>query len=103
MVDEAYTVVWDKIAVSQLREIYLYIRNSSYQNATSVRDQIIENVSKLKANPRRYNADKLRIDCNPDFRAFETQKIRISYYINESTKTVNIIRVRSVRQKPFDH
>lgn len=37
------------------------------------------------------------------YRAFEINKIRISYYIDEAAKAVKIIRVRSTHQKPFSY
>ena len=101
MVEVNYRVIWDQNAVNQLAEIYAFILENSYQNAQSVRQKIFGVTAGLTQDPRRYNADKLRLDHNPDFRAVEIYKYRITFYINEDEKTVNILRVRSIRQDPL--
>ena|SRR5687768_16547282 len=103
MVEPVYLVIWDNLAMKQFREIYIYIRNDSHQTAELIKSKILEATSKLNINPRRYNADKLRINKDQNFRAFEIEKIRVSYYIDEGEKTVNIIGVRSARQQPLEH
>ncbi|MCF2442872.1 type II toxin-antitoxin system RelE/ParE family toxin [Dyadobacter sp. CY345] len=100
MVDH-YSVVWDKNALEHLSEIYHHILKDSYQNAQKVRLKILEQTAQLKEEPWRHNADKLRLDKNPAFRAFEIYRFRITYYINKDAKSVSILRVRSTWQEPL--
>lgn len=103
MVEKVYSLVWDTKALAQFNEAYQYIRKDSYQNAQKVKRGIVETVRGLTKDPRRYQPDKLRIDKNPDFRSFELYRIRVTYFIDETNATVNILRVRSTWQEPLEH
>jgi len=100
---EAYKVIWDQNALNQLADIYAYILEDSYQNAETVKHKILGLTAGLAINPKRYKPDKLRLDSNPDFRALEVYKFRITFYINEDNMTVNVLRVRSIRQEPLPY
>jgi len=101
MVNADYKVVWSKTALKQFAEIYAYILEDSYQNAQAVRKKMLEQVAGLNKDPKSYNPDKLRLDNNGDFRAFEVYKFRVTFYVDEENKIVNILRVRSTKQEPL--
>lgn len=97
---EAYKVLWDQNALNQLADIYAYIFEESYQKAETVKHKILALTAGLATNPKRYKPDKLRLDNNPDFRACEIYKFRITFYISDNM-TVNVLRIRSIRQEPL--
>ncbi len=101
MVDNYYQIRWDTVALIQFKEIFVYIRKDSYQNALKVKKKILECVANLKSEPRRYTPDKFRIDGDEMFRSFEVYNIRVTYAIDDTNRKVNIIRVRSIRQEPL--
>lgn len=103
MVDVRYKVRWDKAALNELAKIYAYILEDSYQNVQAVRRKIFELAASLEKDPKRYKPDNLRIDNNMDFRAVEVYRFRITFYVDEENKTVNILRVRSTMQEPLNH
>lgn len=103
MVNGNYEIRWDTIALIQFKEIFVYIRKDSYQNALMVKRKILECVTNLKSKPRRYAPDKFRTDGNEAFRSFEVFKIRVTYFIDDANHLVNIIRVRSTRQEPLSY
>jgi len=103
MVNGRYEIRWDTIALIQFKEIFVYIRKDSYQNALKVKKKILECITILKSEPRRYNPDKFRIDGNEAFRSFEIYNIRVTYFVDDVNQHVNIIRVRSIRQEPLSY
>lgn len=103
MVESIYRVVWDAQALDQLAEIYDYISQDSIQNAQIIRRKIIDQTAGLAKNPWRHNPDKLRLDNDPKFRAFELYRFRITFFVNEDTKSVVVLRVRSVWQDPLGY
>jgi hypothetical protein len=47
-------IVWENEAKRELRKIYDYIRQDSYQNAIKVRDEIIDLVLSLSSTPAKF-------------------------------------------------
>lgn len=103
MVDNHYQIRWDITALIQFKEVFVYIRKDSYQNALKVKKKILECIANLKSEPRRYTPDKFRSDGDEAFRSFEVYNIRVTYVIDDINRKVNIIRIRSVRQEPLSH
>lgn len=92
MVNEHYEVRWDTIALIQFKEIFVYIRKDSYQNALKVKRKVVECIENLKSEPRRHTPDKFRIDGNEAFRSFEVYNLRVTYFIDDTDQVVNVIR-----------
>ena len=103
MVEDVYRVIWDRQALNQMAEIYDYILQDSIQNAQIVRQKILNQTARLAKNPWRYNSDKLRLDKDSRFRAFELYKFRITFFVNEDSKTVIVLRVRSTWRDPLTY
>lgn len=100
---KTYRVIWDKVALGQLKEAYQYIRKDSLQNAQKVKRDILAKVASLSDHPARYGADKLRMDHDTRFRAFELHHYRVAYYINEASAEVIILRIRHTSQEPLGY
>lgn len=100
---EIFTVIWDKPALEKLQEEYEYIKEDSLQNAEKVKAEILSKAASLNQNPYKYPKDKFKKNDNLFFRAFEIYHYRISYYIDEKTKEIIVLRVRSTHQKPLKY
>ncbi|ACT96047.1 type II toxin-antitoxin system RelE/ParE family toxin [Dyadobacter fermentans] len=103
MVNKHYQILWDTVALVQFKEIFVYIRKDSYQNALKVKNRIVKCVDNLKSEPRRYKPDQFRLDGDKAFRSFEVYNIRITYFIDDANLKVNIIRVWSTKQEPLTY
>lgn len=100
MAGEIKRIVWLAKAKEDLRQIIIYIKKDSQQNALKVKADVLKKISELSVYPERYSPDKFKLcNSNSKFRAFELHKIRISYYVN--TEQVMIIRIRHVKQEPL--
>jgi plasmid stabilization system protein ParE len=94
-------VVWDDLARTAFRELCDYIMQTSPQQADKVKQDVIEEVSRLVDYPFAHPPDKYRTDKDQCFRAFEKHNFRISYFI--STDTIRILRFRHVRRRPEEY
>lgn len=74
-------IVWGKQAKAELRKAYEYILQDSYQNAMKVRQEIVNAVLSLSANPEKYSLDKYKKENDGTWRAFELHRYRISYRV----------------------
>ncbi|MCH5596582.1 type II toxin-antitoxin system RelE/ParE family toxin [Niabella ginsengisoli] len=95
-------MIIDVEAQKQLREIYIYIRKSSLQNAEKVKNRILATIKELPKNPERHNPDKYRMK-NEDgsYRAYEVYKYRIAYHV--SAQEIRVIQIRHTSMKPKEY
>lgn len=101
MVKKQLPIKWDSSAFLQLQSIVDYIRLESPTGATIVAKKIISAIKELRNNPTKYPPDKLRMDNNKDYRAFEIYHYRITYYIAKNH--IRIIRIRHTSREPLIH
>ena len=71
--------VWSTSAKKQLQATFEYIKQDSLQNATRVRDEIINFSIELALKPDIYPLDKYKLHNDGTYRAFELYRQRISY------------------------
>ncbi len=93
-------LVWDKEAISELKEVYKYLKNKSLPSAKRVRDSIIETASELPKHSEIYRLDRFKKGNNNDYRAFEKYNYRVTYRIKETE--VRILRVRHTSREPLE-
>lgn len=91
-------IVWAKIAVRSLQNVYEYLLEESFQNAHKVREDIFEAIDKLPKNSERYHLDQFKLDNPGNYRAFEMHNYRITYL--HTTSQIKILRIRHVKQNP---
>ena len=96
-----HKIVWDSEALSQLQEIYEYIKEDSIASAKKVRKVILEETKKLPDNPEAHSLDRFKIKNNGSYRAFEKYKYRVSYRILQTE--IRILRVRHTSRNPLKH
>jgi len=101
MVRKPVTIKWDNFAILQLQSIVDYIRLESPNGATKVSSQILSSIKPIKNNPIKHSPDKLRIDKDKNYRAFEVYHYRITYYIAKDH--IRIIRIRHTSREPLFH
>jgi plasmid stabilization system protein ParE len=99
MVRRKRKVVWDIIALEQLREIYLYIRKESPQGALKVRNKITALVNEIPLNPEGYEPDRFKISNDGSYRALTVYHYRVSYRI--TARAINILQVRHTSREPL--
>jgi plasmid stabilization system protein ParE len=94
------TIVWTETALNHLETIYFYILESS--KSVSIADKVIQNimdsVSILNKNSEIYETDEMKYSKDPNLRALEIYKYRISYKI--TSDTIYILRVRHTSRNP---
>ena len=94
-------VIWSKSAINELGKAYKYIAEDSLQNAKIVKDTLIQMTADLSNNPEKHQIDKLKIDNDGTWRAFEKFHYRISYRIVNNE--VRIVRVRHTSKSPLQY
>ena len=70
-------IVWRKKALTELNNIYKYIKKTSPQSAMKVRSEILTTAGELKLHPEIYPLDRFKKDNDGTFRAFEKYSYRI--------------------------
>ena len=101
MVKKQYNVIWDDVAKLELKDAYLYIKESSPKNALTARKNILQTAKDLQYNPFIYEADRFRKGNDGSFRAFEKNNYRVMYKIKETQ--VIILGVSQSSKSPNTH
>jgi len=96
MVGKEPKIIWAKNARIKLKEIILFIKRDSVQNAENVRSKILSSTKQIPTHPTKFPIDKYKKNNKGNFRAYEIFHYRISYEITETQ--INIVRIRSTHQ-----
>lgn len=94
-------IIWDKVALKQLKEAYDKIMEDTYKGAVMVRDDIFDAVEKIPEQPNRYPVDKFKNNNTGNYRAFELHNYRIAYKITD--KNIQILRIRHTKREPLNY
>jgi plasmid stabilization system protein ParE len=95
------TIKWNKRAINQLIKAIEYIEEESPQNAEKVKNNLLTEISKLKAHPEKFNPDKYHLNNDGSFRAFELYRYRVSYRYTKNE--IRIIRIRHTKRNPKNY
>lgn len=98
MVAKRARIVWTKIAQSHLKQAFDHISEDSPQNAIKVVSDITETVEKAAEHPDASPPDKLKLENDGTYRAFEKHQYRISY--RYAAGVLRVLRVRHTKMKP---
>ena len=93
-------VVWRKKTLGQLKQIFEYIREHSLESAKKIINDILDTAENLPNNPKKFPADKYKLNNDGSFRAFELHNYRVAYQI--AFNEIRILRVRHVRMEPLE-
>jgi addiction module RelE/StbE family toxin len=94
-------IKWSNSAKAELKKAFDYIAFDSLQNATMVRDTLIDMTIDLTANSEKHPLDKFKIDNDGTWRAFEKYHYRISYRVLKDQ--IRIVRMRHTSQSPLKY
>lgn len=93
--------VWSKRAKLSLQKAYEYIAKDSIQNATKVRDEIIDISIELLKHPEMFPPDKYKKNNDGNWRAFEKHRYRIAYRVMPNE--IRIVRMRHTSRSPLGY
>ncbi len=94
-------LVWDKVALNHLKDIYDYLKTGDKVFAKEVKDTILKTAKELVVNPNLYEQDRFKSDNDGSFRAFVKFKYRVAYKITEDQ--IRILRVRHTSREPIEY
>jgi plasmid stabilization system protein ParE len=98
-----YTVVWDSLALNQLKEILQYLQSQSKHASLLVKKAILDKIDHLTLNPFLFEQDKLKFPPDNSFRAFTVFSYRITYQVKVEIREIRILRVRHVSREPLGY
>ena len=98
-----FKLVWDKIALDNLKEALDYLDLQSKQAPKILKNGIFNKIETLQKNPFICEPDKLKNPKNDEFRAFIVFNYRITYQIKLSEKEIWIIRIRHTIREPLGY
>lgn len=94
-------ISWDKEAAQSFIGILQYIAEDSPENALQVSTRVWKIISLLPEFPRMFKADDSKDKNNGNFRAFVSDRIKVSYQITPTL--IRIIRIRHTSQEPMEY
>ncbi|MBE8722301.1 type II toxin-antitoxin system RelE/ParE family toxin [Sphingobacterium sp. Ka21] len=89
------------MAQSHLKQVFEHIGADSPQNALKVVTDITDTVEKAAEYPDAYAPDKLKLENDGTFRAFEKHHYRVSYRYAKGV--LRVLRIRHTKMKPKYH
>ncbi len=93
--------VWSQLAKKQLKEAYIFIKQTSPQNAEKIKDEIIDLSITLATNPEIYPLYKYKLNNDGTYRAFELYHYRISFRVLKDV--IRIVRMRHTSRSPLNY
>ncbi|UKT64059.1 type II toxin-antitoxin system RelE/ParE family toxin [Pedobacter mucosus] len=93
-------IKWSKLAVKHLLEIIQYLEdNEQFDYAEKIEIQILSKIKALPSKENIFQADRLKINNDGSFQAFEIDNYRISFRTIRSE--IRILRIRHTGRRPF--
>ena len=83
-----------------LKKIYDYILQTSFQNAEKEKSELLFSIKKLADQPEIHPADKYKKNKG-NFRGYELQHYRVSYHVAD--KQITITRIRHTKMNPKEY
>jgi len=99
----SHTIVWDKVALNNFKDILDFLYKQSPQAPKIVKEGILSRLNDIKKNALIFEIDKLKDAPNKEYRAFLIYSYRITYQIKTSTKEIYILRVRHTSREPLGY
>ena len=93
-----FSVIWDPIAISELKDIYSYIHRNSPQSSIIVRDELIRTVRGLRTMPRKFHVYEYANSSLGEYRSVVRWSYRIVYEIIDSK--VHVVRIIHTSREP---
>ena len=93
-----FSIIWDPIAIAELKDIYEYIRRDSPPSAIIVRDELIRTVRGLQTMPRKFQVYEYANPSLGEYRTVVRWSYRIVYEILDSE--VHVVRIIHTSREP---
>jgi len=100
---KSYTIIWDRIALDDFKNILNFLSNQSSQAPKIVRKGLLSQLSEIEKNPLIFEIDKLKDNPNKEFRAFVIYNFGLTNQIKEMTREIRILRIRHTSREPFGY
>ena len=94
-------IEWDTNERERFKELIKDIKKRSVHLAQRIKDEVKENLNRIKKNPEIFEADILKIDNDGTYRKFTAIHIRVVYKIDPSQ--IIIARVRHASSEPSEY
>lgn len=97
---EIKKVVWDKVVVSDLEDIFEYLKVKPKASSKIV-PTLVKLSSELSNNFEIYSLDRFKIKNDGSYRAFEKYHYRVSYRVLPNQ--IRILRIRHTSRNPKEY
>jgi plasmid stabilization system protein ParE len=94
-------IIWRYGTKDELKKLYQFIKKDSHQNATDVRNGILNQIKRIAIHPEIFSLDKYKTANDGSYRAFELYHYRISYRVTD--EALHIVRIRHTAQSPLSY
>ena len=94
-----FTVLWDEVAVSELKSIYDFIYTDSPSAAAKVRDELVRSAKDLKTMPRKFQAYEFANEVTGEYRSIIRWRYRLIYEVINND--VHIVRIIHTSKDPL--
>ena len=84
-----------------LKKIYEYILQTSFQIAEKVKSTLLFSTKKLADQPEIHHPDKHKKNNKGNFRAYELHRYRVSYHVAD--KQITMTRTRNTKMNPKEY
>ena len=92
---------WPLSVQKDLKKIYDYILQTSFQNAQKVKSALLFSTKKLADQPEIHPPDKYKKNNKGNFRAYELHRYRVSYHVAD--KQITMTRIRHTKMNPKEY
>lgn len=100
---KSYTIIWDRIALDDFKDILNFLAEQSSQASKIVKKGILLRLNDIEMNPFIFEIDKLKDHPNKEYRAFVIYNLRITYQIKPEKKEIRILRIRHSSREPLGY
>ncbi len=96
---KTFTVLWDEVAVKELKSIYDFIYTDSPSAAAKVKDEIVRCAKELKTMPRKFQVYEFANEVTGEYRSIIRWRYRIIYEVIKND--VHIVRIIHTSKDPL--
>ena len=94
-------IEWDENERERFKDLIKDIKKRSVNLAQLIKDEVKENIERVRQNPHIFEKDSLKEDNDGSFRKFNAIHIRIVYKIDSDR--IIIARVRHASSEPVEY